>query len=388
MKSPRAGTLTRAERDAQEWLDHVAREMGEDHRPRAYSAFRAVMHALRDCLSYEDVLAVGAALPPILRGALLEGWHPAGGERIARTQEAFLARVAESLLGVARMPPQRAARAVFGVLQRRADRALPSIEALRPSSSDAPAPPKSAEEAAQDIRTALERAQSEGVPIEELPELRTGPERRRGSRPGRPGQSDILQTSLQKTHAWVRELDAALRLGDPDFAFSALCAALRALRDRLSRDEAFHLASQLPMTLVGFLFDAPPDAAALKERSRGEFLARVSRNMADRPDFRPEEAVRAVFALLARHVTEGELEDVRDRLPAPVRALWPPERARSRQHTLGGRATPRGGGRARRGTRARARRAKREVRSVLARARARGVPEQDLPTLAPRRRGR
>lgn len=384
MASSTIRTLAEAQREAQDWLDPIAAEMSERHRHRAYSAFRATMHALRDCLPYDDVMAIGEALPAILRGVLLEGWHPARAGRAGATQDAFLAHVAEHLLGVAGMPPQQASRAVFAVLHRRTARPLPpSLDRLRPDGRSAVPSPSDAEEAREDIRTALERAQAEGVSPEELPELRDDLQRPRGGPRARRAETEILQTSLQKTRAWARELDAALRLGDPDLSFAALCAVLQALRDRLSRDEAFHLASQLPLVLVGFFFDARPDAAALKERSRGEFLGRVSQNVPNLQDFRPEEAARAVFGLLCGHVTEGELKDVRGRLPGPVRALWPSEAERPRPKATAGR----GPSRTRPGSRARARRAKREIRSTLAKARARGVPEKDLPVLMPRRRG-
>lgn len=385
MASSNIRTLAEAEREVRSWLDDVSAVMAETHRPRAYSAFRATMHGVRDCLPYDEVMALGGALPAILRGVLLEGWQPAHAGRAGCTQEAFLARVAEALMGVSEMPPQHAVGAVFTVLRRRATQALPSsLEALRPGFRAAAPMPDAAEEAREDIRTALERAQAEGVPPEELPELRDDLPRAQAGRLARSAEAAILQTSLQKTRAWVRQLDASLRLGDPDLSFAALCAVLQALRDRLSRDEAFHLASQLPMVLVGFLFDAPPDDTALKERSRGEFLGRISRKVPNLPDFRPEEAARAVFALLSRHVTEGELQDVRGRLPSAVRALWPPEPPPARTRATAARRPSR----LRRGSRARARRAKREVRSTLARARARGVPERDLPVLMPRRRSR
>lgn len=379
MRSSRARTLVEAERQARAWLDEIAAELAETHRPRAYSAFRATMQAVRDCLPYEEVMAVAAALPPILRGTLLERWHPARAGLAGCTQEAFLERVAESLLGVSEMPPQHAAGAVFNVLQRHATDLPASLGVLRPTSRPEPPSPEVAEAAREDIRTVLEKAQAEGVPPEDLPELRDDLQRPGTRRPGGAAEGDVLRTSLQKTRGWVRELDALMRLGDEDLSFAALCAVLQALGDRLSRNEAFHLASQLPMTLVGFLFDRPSDDSALKERSRGEFLGRVSRKAAALPDFRPEEAARAVFSLLSRHVTEGELQDVRGRLPSAVRALWPAERAHART------PTPRGSTRARRGSRARARKAKREVRSTLARARARGVPERDLPVLTRRR---
>ena len=40
-------------------------------------------------------------------------------------------------------------------------------------------------------------------------------------------------------------------------------------------------------------------------------------------DMDPELAARTVFAVLARRITEGEIEDIRHLLPAKIRNLWP-----------------------------------------------------------------
>jgi uncharacterized protein (DUF2267 family) len=37
----------------------------------------------------------------------------------------------------------------------------------------------------------------------------------------------------------------------------------------------------------------------------------------------PEPVVRAVFRVLARRVSEGEIEDVKHGLPAGIREFWP-----------------------------------------------------------------
>jgi uncharacterized protein (DUF2267 family) len=37
----------------------------------------------------------------------------------------------------------------------------------------------------------------------------------------------------------------------------------------------------------------------------------------------PEDATRAVFAVLERHISPGEIEDVKAMLPTHLRELWP-----------------------------------------------------------------
>jgi uncharacterized protein (DUF2267 family) len=58
-------------------------------------------------------------------------------------------------------------------------------------------------------------------------------------------------------------------------------------------------------------------------RSDKEFLDRVKRNLRD-PTVEPEAAARAVLSLLSKHVTGGEIEQVRNELPAAIRELWRP----------------------------------------------------------------
>ena len=107
-------------------------------------------------------------------------------------------------------------------------------------------------------------------------------------------------------------------------AYLALRATLHALRDRLSVDEAAHLAAQLPMLVRGIYFEGwHPAGTPVRERHKEDFLAHIAEAFRATPEVDPEQVVRTVFRVLARHVTAGEVEEVRGALPKDIRQLWP-----------------------------------------------------------------
>lgn len=101
-----------------EWLTDIGTVMGADDAPLAYGALRAVLHALRDRLTVDEAVQLGAQLPTLLRGLYYEGWQP--GRVPARTHKAeFLAAIQRQLPGPQRLHPEVLARAVLTVLARR-----------------------------------------------------------------------------------------------------------------------------------------------------------------------------------------------------------------------------------------------------------------------------
>lgn len=106
-------------------------------------------------------------------------------------------------------------------------------------------------------------------------------------------------------------------------AYLAARAALHALRDRLTVEEVAEFGAQLPMLIRGFYYEAwDPTGKPLRERHKEQFLARIEEEFRSDPAD-PERIARAVFAVMARRVTDGEIEDVKHVLPAEVRELWP-----------------------------------------------------------------
>ena len=135
---------------------------------------------------------------------------------------------------------------------------------------------------------------------------------------------DAFDTSVQTTDIWLRDLMAELGWEDRHKAYHAMRVVLHALRDRLPVDEAVQLAAQLPMLVRGFYYEGwRPHGKPVKERSRDEFLAHVTDGFLFDPEADSERIARAVFTVLARHVSGGEIEDVKSTLPAGVRRLWP-----------------------------------------------------------------
>ena len=140
---------------------------------------------------------------------------------------------------------------------------------------------------------------------------------------------DVFDSTVQKTNTWLNDLMQVTGWVDRRTAYRALRATLHALRDRLIVDEVAQLSAQLPMLIRGLYFEGwDPSSRALKERHLEQFLARIEQELRGDEDLQPEQVARAVFELMQRRVTQGEIEDVRYILPSKIRALWPvPEHA-------------------------------------------------------------
>jgi uncharacterized protein (DUF2267 family) len=135
---------------------------------------------------------------------------------------------------------------------------------------------------------------------------------------------DVFDTTVHKTNRWLNELMQGLGWRDRHKAYLALRATLHALRDRITVEEVAQLAAQLPMLVRGFYYEGwDPTDKPLKDRRREDFLVRIDAAFTQDDAVDPEHVARAVFALLARRVSEGEIEDVRHVLPTEIRKLWP-----------------------------------------------------------------
>ena len=135
---------------------------------------------------------------------------------------------------------------------------------------------------------------------------------------------ESIDHSLQITHIWINDLNRSLGWENKPRAYRLLRSVLHALRDWLQVNEAVDLAAQFPILLRGVYYDQwRPATTPTKDRSKETFLARVNREFGNDPIDDTAVAVSAVFRLLSDKVSAGEIADVRQTLPAELRALWP-----------------------------------------------------------------
>jgi uncharacterized protein (DUF2267 family) len=133
-----------------------------------------------------------------------------------------------------------------------------------------------------------------------------------------------FDATLQTTHRWLNELKMVASLENEAQAYSVLRSVLHGLRDRLPVDEAAHLGAELPMLVRGFYYEGwKPSVTPKKQRS----LDALMQNLEPMPDLggelRREDLLRSVFLMLDHRISEGEINDVRQAMPAEVRELWP-----------------------------------------------------------------
>ncbi|WP_454625877.1 DUF2267 domain-containing protein [Bradyrhizobium cenepequi] len=103
------------------WLKAVDEQLELNDRHHAYSALRAVLHALRNRLMPEVAVKLGAQLPILVRGIHYEGWHMAGSPTRDRHIEEFLDHVRKELPPQFPADPLMTTRAVYEVLWERLD---------------------------------------------------------------------------------------------------------------------------------------------------------------------------------------------------------------------------------------------------------------------------
>jgi uncharacterized protein (DUF2267 family) len=134
----------------------------------------------------------------------------------------------------------------------------------------------------------------------------------------------VFEKTVQKSYAWLNDLMTELGWQDRHHAYVALRVTLHALRDQLTVDEAVHLGAQFPMLIRGLYYEGwVPSRVPRRERHLDEFLDPLEDAFAGTEAVDVEEVARAVFLLLSRRISEGEIEDVRHVLPPQLRGLWP-----------------------------------------------------------------
>lgn len=140
-----------------------------------------------------------------------------------------------------------------------------------------------------------------------------------------------LDKYIRTTQDLLREI--AEELGDPkdlDRAARVLRIVLHVLRERLQPQESLDLIAQLPMIVKAWYVDGWRLSDGIDKSLRtlddlaDEMVILAQRTASyDFPDTRIAiQAARAVFVVLKKHVSEGEVNDVAAELPRDLKRLW------------------------------------------------------------------
>jgi uncharacterized protein (DUF2267 family) len=132
-----------------------------------------------------------------------------------------------------------------------------------------------------------------------------------------------LGEALVETENWISELMQRLGWHDRSKVYLALLGTLHALRDSLPRDEAVYVGAQMPALLRGLYYEGWHPRARVPAKNRSAFLERIEEAVHHDPGIDGEQVAHAVFALLAAHLPQSELEEARAATPNALRGFWP-----------------------------------------------------------------
>lgn len=105
---------------SQEWLKELKDNADFENETTALSVLRVVLHQLRDRLTPEEAVQLGAQLPTVLRGVYYEGWRPSRTPARIRSRQKFLDEIRMKMLPRA-LPVERAVKDVFALLAHHCD---------------------------------------------------------------------------------------------------------------------------------------------------------------------------------------------------------------------------------------------------------------------------
>lgn len=131
-----------------------------------------------------------------------------------------------------------------------------------------------------------------------------------------------LDRAVHKTNEWIAETATALHTEDKEEAYRALRGVLHALRSQLPDNESADFAAQLPMVLRGLYFEGWKPSDETPDRSMESFYDRI-RGAFPNPDIvDPERVARAAFQTIEKHVSAGEIDDIKHNLPEQLRQIF------------------------------------------------------------------
>jgi len=133
-----------------------------------------------------------------------------------------------------------------------------------------------------------------------------------------------LDGAGQQAERWIDEVDQAALTPDRQHAYRLLRATLHTLRDWMNVDQAADLGAQLPVLIRGLYYEGwNPSGTPRHPHGKQDFVDSVQSHFAKDPLPYPELEIGAVLTVLNRHVDAGQLVQMRNALPKPLRELWP-----------------------------------------------------------------
>lgn len=132
----------------------------------------------------------------------------------------------------------------------------------------------------------------------------------------------IIERSTERAHIWLKELAEEMGTTDRQEAYRALRACLHALRDRLPVDEAAQFAAQLPTLIRGVYYeDWDPSKTPVRYGRPGDLLSRVAAEAGLDGETEASYAMSATMQVIRRHVSPGEMDDVRAVFPTELQTV-------------------------------------------------------------------
>jgi uncharacterized protein (DUF2267 family)/predicted transcriptional regulator len=208
---------------------------------------------------------------------------------------------------VVTLPPEASQADAIGLMQARNVRRIPLVDGER----------------IVGIVTLDDLLLDETVPVEELALVVRAQVGEGGPTAPQRAQSHAARRRGARAEAtygrFIHEVRTAAGLATAEQAETALEVVLTALLMRVTPDEAEDLIAQLPSLLHDPLRSLPPGP------DRSITCAAIEDELVRRLDVDPERAMellRAVAATLKRHVSAGQMEDVRGQLPEEMRNVF------------------------------------------------------------------
>jgi len=130
----------------------------------------------------------------------------------------------------------------------------------------------------------------------------------------------LLEKAFADAHIWINEVAEKMGAMPPRSAYHALRGVLFALRDRIPPEEAAHLGDQLPTFIRGLYYESYQHGGKPEKiRHLDGFLEKIAHETDQTdPAPAPDAALKAVCAVLAKHIDAGQYQQVKHALPLEI----------------------------------------------------------------------